>query len=112
MYGNPLSVEMENYLNLLDKAGRYTLGVKGLFNELEVVIPKHISKEEALSSIVLFEWDRRLTGSPVTRKRKYSEIRGFMNFLQSTGLAYRIPETPRTQASGYACLLYTSPSPR
>lgn len=106
IYHNPLDLEMKLYLDVLKKSGRYSRGVECLFRELDVFIPKQVSKEEALSENILFEWDRSLTCSPVTRKKKHSELRGFMNFLQSTGLAYRIPEIPRTPASGYAPYIF------
>jgi len=47
-YQNPLSIEMERYLDLLEKIGRYVRGIKGLFREPEACIPCNVSKEEAL----------------------------------------------------------------
>lgn len=81
-YLNPLGAEMERYLNLLEKAGRYVRGIRDLFRELEACIPCNISKEEALSDAILFDWDQNLSCSPMTRKRKYSELSGFAGFLQ------------------------------
>ena len=105
-YHNPLGAEMERYLNLLEKAGRYVRGIKGLFRELEVCIPCNVSKKEALSEAILFDWDQNLSCSPMTRKRKYSELNGFVGFLRSEGIACHIPEIPRTPASTYAPYIF------
>lgn len=105
-YINPLGVEMTQYLELLEKAGRYIRGIEGLFRELDKYIPASIQKDKALSEDVLFSWDNSLTCSPVTRKRKYTELRGFMRFLQSVGIKCRIPEIPRAQASSYAPYIF------
>jgi len=100
-YHNPLGEEMERYLDLLEKAGRYVKGIKGLFRELDYYIDSGLTKEEALSDTVLFNWDQSLTCSPVTRKRKYSELRSFSEFLRSEGIHCYIPEIKRAPGSTY-----------
>ena len=105
-YNNPLGKEMEQYLALLEKADRYVKGIKGLFRELDACIPEDVSKEEALSDTILFDWDKTLTCSPITRKRKYSELRSFIGFLQSEGIACHIPEMPRISGSTYAPYIF------
>lgn len=106
VYQNPLGTEMEHYLDLLEKAGRYVKGIKGLFREFDTCIPAGLSKEEALSDTILFAWDQNLSCSPMTRKRKYSELSGFVEFLRSEGIACHIPEIPRTPSSTYVPYIF------
>lgn len=106
VYHNPLKEEMEQYLVLLGKAGRYTRSIAGLLRELERYIPDDAEKEHCLDKEVIFKWDKNLSCSPVTRKKKYTELRGFARFLQSMGITCYVPETPRKPSSAYVPYIF------
>lgn len=105
-YRNSLGEEMKQYLEFLEKAGRYTKTITSLFRELDCYIPANVEKENCLSKDVIFEWDKNLSCSPVTRKRKYTELRGFIRFLQTAGIKCYIPETPRKPSSTYVPYIF------
>lgn len=100
-YHNSLCEEMQQYLELLNKAGRYTKTIASLFRELDCYIPDDAEKRCCLSQEVIFEWDKNLSCSPATRKRKYTELRGFARYLQAEGIICYIPEAPRKPSSSY-----------
>lgn len=106
VYHNPLKEEMEQYLALLERAGRYTKSIAGLLRELERYIPNNAEKEHCLDKEVIYKWDKNLSCSPVTRKKKYTELRGFARFLQSMGITCYIPETPRKPSSSYVPYIF------
>lgn len=106
VYHNPLKEEMGQYLTLLENAGRYTRSIAGLFRELERHIPDNAEKEHCLDKEVIFKWDKNLSCAPVTRKKKYTELRGFARFLQSLGITCYIPETPRKPSSAYVPYIF------
>lgn len=105
-YHNPLKEEMELYLSLLEKAGNYTKSISGLFRELDRHIPDNAGKGDCLSQEVVFKWDESLSCSPVTRKKKYTELRGFARFLQSKGISCYIPEIQRNPPSTYVPYIF------
>lgn len=105
-YHNPLKEEMEQYLSILETAGRYTRSIAGLFRELDRHIPDNAGKENCLGQEVIFKWDESLSCSPVTRKKKYAELRGFTSFLQSRGITCYIPETPRKPPGTYVPYIF------
>lgn len=105
-YHNPLKEEMEQYLALLEKAGRYTRSIAGLFRELDCHIQDNAGKDHCLDEEAIFKWDQKLSCSPVTRKKKYTELRGFARFLQSKGITCYIPETPRKPPSTYVPYIF------
>ena len=105
-YRNPLCEEMEQYLELLNKTGHYTKTIASLFRELDRYIPDNTEKGHCLSKEVIFEWDKNLSCSPVTRKQKYTELRGFARFLQTEGIICYIPETPRKPSSTYVPYIF------
>lgn len=101
LYHNSLSDEMQQYLEMLNKAGHYTKSIASLFRELDCYIPNHAEKNQCLSKEMIFEWDKNLSCSPSTRKRKYAQLRGFIRFLQSNRIICYLPETPRRPSSTY-----------
>lgn len=105
-YHNPLKEEMEQYLALLEKAGHYTRSIAVLFRELDRYIPDNAGKEYCLDRKTIFKWDQDLSCSPVTRKKKYTKLRGFIRFLQSKGITCYIPETPRKPSSTYVPYIF------
>ena len=96
----------EQYLSILETAGHYTRSIAGLFRELDRHIPDNTGKENCLGQEVIFKWDESLSCSPVTRKKKYAELRGFTSFLQSRGITCYIPETPRKPPGTYVPYIF------
>jgi integrase len=106
-YRNPLGKQMAGYVEALEQAEKDTSGIKCVFKELDACIPAGCAPEDALSPQIVFAWDSGLACSSITRKRKYSQLRGFAKYLWGSGINCAMPMSIGKASSAYVPCIFS-----
>ena len=89
-----LSAEMNEYLELLRVAGRYTAQIESSLKSLDCYLVEHNQENKILATNLITGWLAEKSVKNITKAGILSNVKGFARYLSSFGIKWEIPEYP------------------
>ena len=89
-----LFAEMNEYLELLRAAGRYTAQIESSLKSLDCYLVKHNEENKILATSLITGWLTEKAVKNITKAGILSNVKGFARYLSSFGIKWDIPEYP------------------
>lgn len=99
IFRGPLSVEMNEYLELLKNAGRNVTCYDSTFRSLDKYMVEHCVSQKALGKHLVCDWLKTLSVADATKKYTIGRIRRFARYLTALGIPAYEPEFCRVSSN-------------
>ena len=95
VFSSGFAPEMNEYLNLLASAGRYTAKIQSSLTNLDKYLTTTLNHDRFLPADIISKWLIRMDVSKRTKAGYLSHIQGFAKHLKSLGFNAECPESPK-----------------